>query len=97
MANDTPNGTRPGTPLNGASTPNPAIPTIHNLRVGCKAYAHKDGELRQAEILSITIKQGEPHFYVHYKEYNKVQIPFIPFEDISDQVASRRMDSSFQP
>jgi hypothetical protein len=72
MANDTPNGTRPGTPHNGTTTPNPAIPTIHNLRVGCKAYAHKDGEIRQAEILSIQIKQGEPHFYVHYKEYNKV-------------------------
>ena len=72
MANDTPNGTRPATPQNGAATPNPAVATIHNLRVGCKAYAHKDGELRQAEILSIQIKQGEPHFYVHYKEYNKV-------------------------
>ena len=73
MANDTPNGTRPGTPHNnGTVTPNPAVATIHNLRVGCKAYAHKDDELRQAEILSITIKQGEPHFYVHYKEYNKV-------------------------
>ena len=73
MANDTPNGTRPSTPFNGASTPNPAVPTIHNLRVGCKAYAQKDGELRQAEILSIQIKQGEPHFYVHWKEYNKVK------------------------
>jgi RNA binding activity-knot of a chromodomain len=72
MANDTPNGTRPSTPHNGTATPNPAVATIHNLRVGCKAYAHKDGELRQAEILSIQIKQNEPHFYVHYKEYNKV-------------------------
>src|SRR5580704_17551143 len=69
MANDSPNGTRPGTPQNIPS--NPSIATIHNLRVGCKAYARKDGDLRQAEILSIQIKQGEPHFYVHYKEYNK--------------------------
>lgn len=74
---DTPNGTRPGTPANGTATPNPAVATIHNLRVGCKAYAHKDGELRQAEILSIQIKQGEPHFYVHYKEYNKVCFLFL--------------------
>jgi hypothetical protein len=97
MANDTPNGTRPGTPHNnGTVTPNPAVATIHNLRVGCKAYAHKDDELRQAEILSITIKQGEPHFYVHYKEYNKV--PTSLFEDIYlTLLASRRMDSSFQP
>jgi hypothetical protein len=73
MGSDTPNGTRPGTPLNnGTTTPNPAVATIHNLRRGCKVYAHKDDELRQAEILSIQIRQGEPHFYVHYKEYNKV-------------------------
>ena len=76
MTGDTPNVTRPSTPHNGAATPNPAVATIHNLRVGCKAYAHKDGELRQAEILSIQIKQGEPHFYVHYKEYNKVRLTF---------------------
>jgi RNA binding activity-knot of a chromodomain len=86
MANDTPNSTRPSTPYNGtgASTPNPAIPTIHNLRVGCKVHAHKDDELRQAEILSIQTRQGEPHFYVHYKEYNKVLPSLV---SVSDSVA----------
>jgi histone acetyltransferase HTATIP len=78
MTNDTPNVSRPGTPHTNSSTPNPTVATIHNLRVGCKAFAHKDNELRQAEILSIQIKQGEPHFYVHYKEYNKV-LRSVPF------------------
>ncbi|PVU94811.1 hypothetical protein BB559_002927 [Furculomyces boomerangus] len=41
-----------------------------NLIVGCKPMAHKDGILRQAEILSIK-QQDKLLFYVHYVGFNK--------------------------
>lgn len=45
--------------------------TLATLRIGTKAMVEKDGEQRQAEILSMQTRKGRPTFYVHYVEFNK--------------------------
>ncbi|EWC45383.1 hypothetical protein DRE_00782 [Drechslerella stenobrocha 248] len=45
--------------------------TIATLAIGVKAWVEKDGEYRQAEILSKNLRKGEPVFYVHYQDFNK--------------------------
>lgn len=42
-------------------------------RVGMKAWVEKDSEPRKAEVLSIQTRKGEPTFYVHYQDFNKVR------------------------
>lgn len=63
-----------------APEPDPAAPNTTNiatkltasmLRPGCKAYILKDGEKRQAEILSLRTRKEQLEFYVHYVEFNK--------------------------
>ena len=38
----------------------------------------KDGEYRRAEILSIQERKGEPHYYVHYEDFNKRLDEWVP-------------------
>ncbi|EPS36086.1 hypothetical protein H072_10509 [Dactylellina haptotyla CBS 200.50] len=45
--------------------------TIATLAIGVKAWVEKDGEPRKAEILSKSVRKGEPVFYVHYQDFNK--------------------------
>ncbi|KAF2753054.1 hypothetical protein EJ05DRAFT_480764 [Pseudovirgaria hyperparasitica] len=45
--------------------------TLATLRTGVKAWVHKDGEYRKAEILAIQPKKGTNTYYVHYEEFNK--------------------------
>lgn len=44
---------------------------VKDLRGGFKIYVTKDGEKRLAEILSSSIRKGNPVFYVHYEGFNK--------------------------
>ncbi|KAK9480343.1 acyl-CoA N-acyltransferase [Lipomyces japonicus] len=61
-----------------ASPPPTSIATIGQLRVGCKVWVSKDGELRHAELLSLVSKKSEPYFYVHYTEFNKRLDEWVP-------------------
>ena len=38
----------------------------------------QDGEKRKAEILSMQQRKGNPHFYVHYEEFNKRLDEWVP-------------------
>lgn len=66
-----------GVTSTASSTPTPApqssIANLGQLRVGCKLMVEKDGDYRLSEILSIHNKKGEPVFYVHYEDFNKVK------------------------
>ena len=52
-------------------TPQPAVATVANLKIGCKVFAEKDGEYRKAELLSFQVRKSGPHYYVHYQDFNK--------------------------
>ncbi|KAH3678392.1 hypothetical protein WICMUC_001409 [Wickerhamomyces mucosus] len=60
------------------------IATVDELIIGCKCFVERDGEQRQAELLSIVTKKGRKVFYVHYVEFNKrldewIELPRINF------------------
>ncbi|KAI9799819.1 MAG: Histone acetyltransferase [Sarcosagium campestre] len=74
-----------------AGTPDPVergFATLATLRIGVKAYVEKDGDKRKAEILSMQQKKGNPHFYVHYEEFNKRLDEWVPADrlDLSKEV-----------
>ncbi|KAF3926580.1 hypothetical protein AA313_de0204850 [Arthrobotrys entomopaga] len=52
--------------------------TIATLAIGVKAWVEKDGESRKAEILSKSVRKGEPVFYVHYQDFNKRLDEWVP-------------------
>ncbi|MCJ1469451.1 Histone acetyltransferase [Pseudocyphellaria aurata] len=52
--------------------------TLSTLRIGVKAFVEKNGEKRKAEILSIQTRNGQPHYYVHYEEFNKRLDEIVP-------------------
>lgn len=45
--------------------------TADDIALGCKVFAHKDGEVRLAEILQEHMRKGRKVYYVHYQDYNK--------------------------
>ncbi|KAF2396609.1 histone acetyltransferase ESA1 [Trichodelitschia bisporula] len=74
-----------------AATPDPVekgFATVATLRVGVKAMARKNDELRKAEILSVQERKGGLYFYVHYEEFNKRLDEWISSErfDLSKEV-----------
>ncbi|MCJ1312224.1 Histone acetyltransferase [Agyrium rufum] len=62
--------------------------TLATLSIGVKVFVEKDGEKRRAEILSLQERKGQPHYYVHYEEFNKRLDEWVPFTrlDLSQEV-----------
>ncbi|KAK7202559.1 histone acetyltransferase ESA1 [Myxozyma melibiosi] len=71
-----------------ASPPPTSIATLAQLRTGCMVWVHKDGELRQAELLSIMPRKGLLTFYLHYRDFNKRLDEWVPADrlDLSKPV-----------
>lgn len=68
------------------TTPGPEdsrIVTVDELILGCKCFIERDGEQRQAELLSIVTKKGRKVFYVHYVEFNKRLDEWVELERIN--------------
>ncbi|KAH3685003.1 hypothetical protein WICPIJ_004035 [Wickerhamomyces pijperi] len=59
------------------------VVTVDELILGCKCFIERDGELRQAELLSIVLKKGRKVFYVHYVEFNKRLDEWVELERIN--------------
>ncbi|KAI9502465.1 histone acetyltransferase ESA1 [Coemansia spiralis] len=74
---------RPGTP--GGPKVETTVATVSEtseLSIGCKAFFEKDGEIRQAEILSIRDMAKHYEFYVHYVEFNKRLDEWVPHDRV---------------